>query len=128
MEELTVKIDGKEYKVKIEESSNGKIKVYHDKDVYEVETREDISKELFQESDSEVDHEGRDVIKAPLPGIVVAVNVKKGDIVKEGDSLIKLVAMKMENDIIAEKNGIVRGVMVKKNDNVNKGDILVVIN
>ena len=128
MEDLTVTIDGKEYKVKVEESSNGKIKVYHDKEVYEVETKEDISKGLFEESDSEVDYEGRDVIKAPLPGIVVDINVKKGDIVKEGDSLIKLVAMKMENDIIADKSGIVREIAVKKNDNVNKGDILVVIN
>lgn len=128
MEELTVTIDGKEYKVKVEESSNGKIKVYHDKEVYEVETKEDIGKELFEESSEEISSKGKDVIKAPLPGIVVDVNVKKGDVVKEGDSLIKLVAMKMENDIIAEKNGIVREVMVKKNDNVNKGDILVIIN
>ncbi len=128
MEELTVTIDGKEYKVKVEESSNGKIKVYHDKHVYEVETKEDISKELFRESSEDITHEGKDVIKAPLPGVIVVVNVKVGDVVKEGDSLIKLVAMKMENDIIAEKNGIVRELMIKKNDNVNKGDVLVVIN
>lgn len=128
MEDLTVTIDGKEYKVKIEETSNGKIKVYHDKEVYEVETKEDIGKELFEESSEEITPKGKDVIRAPLPGVVVAVNVKVGDVVKEGDSLVKLVAMKMENDIITEKNGIVREVMVKKNDNVNKGDILVVIN
>jgi len=128
MEELTVTIDGKEYKVKVEETSNGKIKVYHDKEVYEVETKEDIGKELFEESSEEITPEGKDVIRAPLPGVVVAVNVKVGDVVKEGDSLVKLVAMKMENDIIAEKNGIVREVAVKKNDNVNKGDILVIIN
>ncbi|MBR9706267.1 biotin/lipoyl-binding protein [Candidatus Pacearchaeota archaeon] len=128
MEELTIKVDGKEYKVKVEESSNGKIKVYHDNEVYEVETKGDIGKELFEESTEEISSEGKDIIKAPLPGIVVAVNVKAGDVVKEGDSLVKLVAMKMENDIIAEKNGIVRDVAVKKNDNVNKGDILVVIN
>lgn len=128
MEELTIKVDGKEYKVKIEESSNGKIKVYHEGEVYEVETKGDIGKDLFEESTEEIDSQGRDVIKAPLPGIVVVVNVKVDDVVKEGDSLVKLVAMKMENDIIAEKNGIVRKVAVKKNDNVNKGDTLVVIN
>jgi len=126
MEELTIKIDGKEFKVKVEESSNGKLKVYHEEEVYDVETKEDI--ELFKESSEELDAKGKDIIRAPLPGIVVSVNVKVGDIVREGNSLMKLVAMKMENDILAEKNGIVKEVRVRKNDNVNKGDILVVIN
>jgi len=126
MEDLIINIDGKEYKVKVEETSDGKIRVYHDKDVYEVETKSDINKELFEDSCDE-NVKGEDVVKAPLPGIIVSVNVKKGDRVKDGDSLLKLVAMKMENDIIAGKSGIIREVKVKKNDNVNKGDVLVVI-
>ena len=62
-----------------------------------------------------------------MPGTVFQVNVKKGDKVKEGDSLVKLIAMKMENDIIAPKSGTVKEVKVKKNDAVNKGDVLVII-
>ena len=128
MEDLIINIDGKEHKVKVEETSNGKIKVYHEKEVYEIETKQDLNKELFDDyEDAECSSSGKDVVKAPLPGTIVGVNVKKGDKVKDGDSLVKLVAMKMENDIIAEKCGIVRDVKVKKNDNVNKGDILVII-
>ena len=63
MEELTIKIDGKEHKVKVEETANGKIKVYHDKEVYEVETEEDIGKEIFEDiQGSGITHEGKDII------------------------------------------------------------------
>ena len=62
-----------------------------------------------------------------MPGTIYDIRVKKGQKVKEGDSLIKLIAMKMENDITAPKSGIIKEIKVKKSDNVNKGDILLII-
>ena len=64
---------------------------------------------------------------APLPGTISSVKVKKGDKVKEGDIIVNIIAMKMENDITAPKNGVIKEVKVKRNDNVNKGDLLAVI-
>ena len=66
-------------------------------------------------------------IKAPLPGTVISIGVSAGDKVKEGDSLVKLVAMKMENDVVAQRNGIVKEVKIKKNDSVNTGDTLIIL-
>ena len=66
-------------------------------------------------------------VAAPMPGSVVDVCVKTGDIVHAGDKLIVLESMKMENDIVAAQEGIISGVAVSKGDMVNAGDTLVVI-
>jgi glutaconyl-CoA/methylmalonyl-CoA decarboxylase subunit gamma len=128
MEEIIIKIDGKEHRVKVEESADGSIKVYLGKEIFNVSTKPEVLSELEREGQSKekVKH-GENVIVAPLPGTIIDVKIKVGDLVKEGDTLIKLVAMKMENEIIAPKNGKINSVKVKKNDNVNKGDILVVM-
>lgn len=128
MEDLKINIDGKEHKVKVEETSNGKMRVYCDEGSYEVETKGDMRKELFEDDSGEgYETQDKQIVKAPLTGTIVSINVKKGDKVKDGDSLVTLVAMKMENDISSQKCGIIREVKVKKNDNVNKGDVLVII-
>ena len=128
MEDITVKVDGKEYNIKVEDSGNGKLKVNFDGKTYDIETQSNIEKQILEDFSSKKSHgKGKDIVTAPLPGTVVSINVKTGDQVKEGDSLLKLVAMKMENDILAEKDGIVKEVKVKKNDNVNKDDILIIL-
>ena len=66
-------------------------------------------------------------IKAPLPGTIIQVLVKAGDKVAIGDKLLTMEAMKMENNVIAEKDGIVRVVNVKPGDTVMQNDILVEI-
>jgi biotin carboxyl carrier protein len=64
-------------------------------------------------------------IIAPMPGIIIDLNVKKGDVVKEGDTLIILEAMKMENAIICSKDSIVKSVHAKKGDTVQKNKLLI---
>ena len=127
MEDLIIKINGKEHHVKVEETDEGKLRVHLGDEVFEVETKQDIEEEILDlENKGSAGSEGN-LVKAPLPGTVISINVKPGDHVKEGDCLVKLVAMKMENDVIAERNGIVNDVKVKKNDSVNSGDILITL-
>jgi|ETNmetMinimDraft_2_1059921.scaffolds.fasta_scaffold35688_2 biotin carboxyl carrier protein len=127
MEDIIINVKGKKYKVKIEET-NGKVKVHFGDEVYEVDAKSDIEP-LFADSiiseEKTGDEEG--VVKAPLPGTIVAINVKAGQEVKKGDSLIKLIAMKMENEVTAPKGGKIKEVKVKNNNNVQKGDVLVVM-
>jgi glutaconyl-CoA/methylmalonyl-CoA decarboxylase subunit gamma len=66
-------------------------------------------------------------IKSPLPGLILATYVNVGDIIKYGDKLVALEAMKMENIINADKDGKIISVKVKKGDSVMEGDVLVEI-
>lgn len=66
-------------------------------------------------------------VEAPMPGTIMKVNVKVGDTVSEGDPVVVLEAMKMENDIPATVSGKVAAVNVSSGDNVEAGAVLVVI-
>ena len=66
-------------------------------------------------------------IKAPLPGTIIQVLIKPGDTVVMGQKLLTMEAMKMENNVMAEKDGVVKTVNVKPGDTVAQNDILVEI-
>jgi len=73
------------------------------------------------------ERKGAGFIKAPLPGTILQVSAKEGDMVKSGDKLLIMEAMKMENNITADKEGKVLAIKVKEGDSVMEGDILVEI-
>lgn len=66
-------------------------------------------------------------VTAPMPGVILDIKVSPGDQVNEGDTLLILEAMKMENEISAASAGKVTDIPVKKGDSVNAGDVLIVI-
>lgn len=66
-------------------------------------------------------------VSSPMPGNILAVNVKNGDAVKKGDVLMILEAMKMENEILAPSDGKVVSVAVNTGKQVDAGDVLCVI-
>ena len=68
-----------------------------------------------------------EAVTAPMPGNILKVNVSAGDTVKEGQVLVVLEAMKMENEIFAPKAGTVAQVLVNKGASVDTGAALVVI-
>lgn len=68
-----------------------------------------------------------EVVKSPMPGNILKINVAQGQAVKEGDVLIVLEAMKMENEIVAPKSGSVAQIAVSKGQVVETGTPLVVI-
>ena len=63
--------------------------------------------------------------KAPMPGRVIAIQVKAGQEVKVGDALLSLEAMKMENTLKAEGQGIVKQVFIDEGSIVEKGTVLI---
>ncbi|MCA1744482.1 MAG: biotin/lipoyl-binding protein [Bacteroidales bacterium] len=64
-------------------------------------------------------------VLAPLPGSIFKMLVKEGDEVKKGDVLLIMEAMKMENNVMSEKEGTVKSVRVKVGDNVLQNDVLI---
>lgn len=66
-------------------------------------------------------------IKSPLPGTILDVMVREGDVVKVGQHLMMLEAMKMENNIDADRDGTVVSIKVRKGDSVLEGDLLITI-
>ncbi len=80
-----------------------------------------------QKTSAPTSPKGVGFIKSPLPGVILEVNVKEGDIVKVGTKLLMLEAMKMENNINADKDGVIKSVKVKTGDSVLEGDVLIEI-
>lgn len=68
-----------------------------------------------------------EVVKSPMPGNILKINVTVGQKVNEGDTLLVLEAMKMENEIAASKAGTVAQIIVSKGAVVETGAPLVVI-
>ena len=66
-------------------------------------------------------------VTAPLPGTITEVKVAVGDVVKTGDTVVILEAMKMQNNIEAECDGTITAVSVRQGDTVLEGSTLVVI-
>ena len=68
-----------------------------------------------------------EAVTAPMPGNILKVAVSQGQAVKEGDLLVVLEAMKMENEIFAPKAGTVAAVNVAKGQSVDTGATMIVL-
>lgn len=66
-----------------------------------------------------------DFIKAPMPGLILEMQVTVGQEVKENDSLFILEAMKMENSIMSPRDGIIKSISAKNGDAVEKNQLLI---
>jgi len=94
---------------------------------FEVEVQDDRSKQI-----EALTGRGRKVavggvIKAPMPGLVVRVEVSAGQVVEVGEGLVVVEAMKMENELRASHKGVVEQIHVKAGDRVEKGAPLVTL-
>ncbi len=68
-----------------------------------------------------------EAVKSPMPGNILRINVTQGQQVSEGDVIMILEAMKMENEIVATKSGAIAQIAVNKGAVVETGTVLAVI-
>lgn len=140
MKQFKYTIDGKEYTVNIEGIEGNIASLSVNGDTYRVELEQEAEPEkkkvvLGQPAAATSDEEATpaanvntaNAIKAPLPGTITSINVAVGDEVNVGDTVVVLEAMKMQNNIEAEKSGKVTAICVKPGQAVLEEDALVVI-
>ncbi|WP_311435792.1 biotin/lipoyl-containing protein [Hoylesella timonensis] len=133
-------IDGKEYQVEITDVVDNKAQVTVNGKDFQVEMEgqpEAEKKTVTQlpQTDEKVETEPsttgqvntEQAIKAPLPGVITEIKVSVGDQVKAGDTVVVLEAMKMANNIEAEKDGTVTAICIKQGESVMEDTPLVVI-
>lgn len=92
---------------------------------YEVDALDERTRAIQDLAAAATGPRGPAPLIAPMPGLIVRVNVAAGDTVAAGAGLIVMEAMKMENDLRTQSSGIVSAVRVKPGDAVEKGTVLV---
>jgi biotin carboxyl carrier protein len=143
---LEVDVDGKVYKVDLMHTADGTFSIlesghsYNIELVPHVESKKYTAHTLYKAYDLEViDAEARylrnrggngfdsneNTISSPMPGKVVNVMVEVGDVVKEGETVIIISAMKMESEYKAPKDGVVKKINVKHDDTIEGNQILI---
>lgn len=139
MKDYKYTIDGKEYQVSIGEIEQNIASVTVNGVEYKVEMeaepepeKKPVVKAVAQpaaepETGAQANVNTADALKAPLPGVITDIKVAVGDEVKTGDTVIVLEAMKMANNLEAEKDGKVTAILVKQGENVMEDTPLLVI-
>ena len=115
----------KSHGVQISSVGDSTYEVKNKGDYFQVQVIDELKKLRLSRTSSKT--VGRQVIQAQMPGVIQKVYVKVGDEVKAGDPLCVLVAMKMENEIVATKSGTVAQIVTAKGAVVETGAPLVVI-
>ena len=145
MKKYNYKINGVPYEVSIESLTDGAAQVVVNGTSYAVELEQKSSSKPVVPQGARVAQPvvsaptasaprpaarpagGSGAVVSPLPGVILRIMVKEGDAVKAGQTLLCLEAMKMENNVDADRDGTVTSVAVAVGDSVMEGDTLVTI-
>ena len=115
---VEVIVDGKSYFIEVDNASTSTIP-------HQSSTKPDHTNPFDHGPNSELHHASDKLMTSPMPGRVMAVNVKPGDSVSIGQTVCVIEAMKMEQDIQTHASGIIKKVHVLPMQQVGYGDILV---
>ncbi len=118
-------IDGKTLHWPMHRAPDGRWVVAPLGESWEVEVLDERARHIRRLTGSGRRKSGENVLKAPMPGLVVRVEVEPGQAVVEGQGIVVLEAMKMENELRASAAATVAAVRVVPGAAVEKGDVLV---
>lgn len=104
--QVRIKVEGKDFAFPILNNKSKQINV----------PKMDIPKRDFSEKE----------VRAPIAGTISEIFVKQGDIIKQGQKLFVLSAMKMENEVISEAQGRIQKILFKAKDEVKEEDIIII--
>ncbi|SDI23095.1 Biotin-requiring enzyme [Halanaerobium congolense] len=131
MKNFRVNVDGVDYEVEVEdlggettESSNVKKPNNKKQTATRKPKKSKKSKKTVRKESAKPTVDSQDSVVAQMPGTILEIMVSEGDKVENGQDLLVLEAMKMENMIKASKAGTVKEINVSENDSVDTGDQL----
>lgn len=117
--------DNRSYRVEVLEPADGKTRLKVNGTIYEAETIDKFDA-LLKSLGMEKGGAGKvNELKAPMPGLVLDIHVKPGDVIQKGDKVLVLEAMKMENVIKAPADATVASIEVEKGKTVDKNQVMV---
>ncbi|XP_005355756.1 propionyl-CoA carboxylase alpha chain, mitochondrial [Microtus ochrogaster] len=123
---LSVSVDGMQRTVQcLSREAGGSMSVQFLGTVYNLHILTKLAAELNKFMLEKVTEDTSSILRSPMPGVVVAISVKPGDTVAEGQEICVIEAMKMQNSMTAGKMGKVKSVHCKAGDTVGEGDLLV---
>jgi biotin carboxyl carrier protein len=120
---FSVILDGKSYESFISESDEGWQVLMRGRQ-YQITVEDEREKRLRAAAGGGVTEGGEFNLKAPMPGLVVAIPVAEGQEIKKGQVLIILESMKMQNELKSPKDGIVERIRVKAGESVEQKQAL----
>jgi biotin carboxyl carrier protein len=144
MKTFEFKIDGKDYEVSVNEKGGSSYEIVLNGVTHTIEYNEGANQSVKRSMPSitklanaatpnvnqppvvnKPDATGSFVVIAPIPGNILRIAVAVGDHVKRGDTLLTLESMKMENDILSEKDAIVKAIHVHVGDTIMQDRALI---
>uniref|UniRef100_A0A8D0GJK8 Propionyl-CoA carboxylase alpha chain, mitochondrial n=1 Tax=Sphenodon punctatus TaxID=8508 RepID=A0A8D0GJK8_SPHPU len=123
---LSVTVDGSQRIIQcLSRDASGNLSIQFLGTVYKLRILTKLAAELSKYMPEKTVEDTTSILRSPMPGAVVAVSVKPGDMVSEGQEICVIEAMKMQNSMIAAKTGKVKAVHCKTGETVGEGDLLV---
>lgn len=140
MKNFKFTISGNEYDVNIKEIEDSVAKIEVNGTNYEVVLHQEVKTSktpklvrkpvVSKPGEGQIKKQqssGGTAVKAPLPGTILKINVSVGDQVKVGQNLMVMEAMKMENQVLSEKDGEIKAIKINEGDAVLQDDVLIEI-
>lgn len=125
---FTLLINGESYEAFIQETEDGQWQVLLRGMMYSAQVEDEREKRLRAAGGITAGGAaGEFNLRAPMPGLVVAVPVSEGQAVKKGENLVVLESMKMQNELKSPRDGTVMRVKVKPGDSVEQNQIMIVV-
>ncbi len=122
-----LKVDNNFYEITSNKLDNDRFSVLINGCLFEIEVRsllQEKAKEILQQRSST--HQ-RTEVKAPMPGMILKIKKNTSDKIIQGETVLILEAMKMENDLRAPRPGIIKEILVQEGTAVEKGAVLFTI-
>jgi pyruvate carboxylase subunit B len=118
-------LDGRPLTLSVEALGRGRWVLTPAGERWEIEVLDERTRHIRSLAGATDQRRSADVLRAPMPGLVVRVHTKPGDKISAGTGLVVLEAMKMENELKAPAPGVVKSVRVSPGEAVEKGQVLV---